>query len=177
MGSIRQLAVMFIAMTSMNRVDQSDPRVIAGCRLLFGTYLLLSWAVQVYIHAGIARNGDTTTRVKVPAKPPSPFALPPPPPPANGGGGGGAAAAPAAAAAAPAGPTEQSVGEYDLGVLGASKKALLMNAIILSGVHWKMGTVSPLVVTSLTGLSRLVDEPLVQIYILGRASAGKLARP
>ncbi|KAK1863486.1 hypothetical protein I4F81_006041 [Pyropia yezoensis] len=173
MSSVKHLAVMFGAMSLMKAVDQEDPQVIAYCRLLFGAYLFATWALHTYIHVGIARNGDKTTRVTVPAKPPSPFSLPPPPPPAAADGAVVAAAAPPP----PAAPTVQSVGEYDAGVLAASKKALLMNAVILTGVHLKMGTVSPLVLTSLTGLTRLVDEPLVQLYVLGRAAAGKLARP
>lgn len=172
MGSVKHLAVMFGAMSLMKAVDQEDPQVIAYCRLLFGTYLFATWALHTYIHIGIARNGDKTTRVTVPAKPPSPFSLPPPPPPAGADGAVVAAAPPP-----PAAPTIQSVAEYDAGVLAASKKALLMNAVILTGVHLKMGTVSPLVLTSLTGLTRLLDEPLVQLYVLGRAAAGKLARP
>lgn len=174
MSSVKHLAVMFGAMSIMKAVDQEDPQVIACCRLLFGTYLFVTWALHTYIHVGIARNGDKTTRVTVPAKPPSPFALPPPPPPS---GADGAVAAAAASPSPPAAPTIQSVGEYDAGVLAASKKALLMNAVILTGVHLKMGSVSPLVLTSLTGLTRLVDEPLFQLYVLGRAAAGKLARP
>ncbi|GAB0498531.1 hypothetical protein MMPV_009877 [Pyropia vietnamensis] len=160
MSSVKHLAVMFGAMSIMKAVNQEDPHVIACCRLLFGTYLFATWALHTYIHVGIARNGDRTTRVTVPPKPPSPFALPPPPPPSGADGADAAAAA-----------------EYDAGVLAASKKALLMNAVILTGVHLKMGTVSPLVLTSLTGLTRLVDEPLFQLYVLGRAAAGKLARP
>eukprot|EP00168_Porphyra_purpurea_P007438 TRINITY_DN1938_c0_g1_i4.p1 TRINITY_DN1938_c0_g1~~TRINITY_DN1938_c0_g1_i4.p1 ORF type:complete len:289 (-),score=131.68 TRINITY_DN1938_c0_g1_i4:159-1025(-) len=200
-GGVKQMAITLVAISVLKKVDQEDPRVIAVCRVMFVVYMAISLSVQLYIRACILAKKETAP-VTVPPKPASPFAAfseasaeasaatDAATSPKEGeeevdatvdataGTGGrkrrGGAAEPAAE---PAEPEVLSTEEYDLSVLASVRRGLLFNALLLSVFHLKMGSLNPLVITSATGLARLMDEPLFQLHVLGRPAVEKLARP
>eukprot|EP00168_Porphyra_purpurea_P007437 TRINITY_DN1938_c0_g1_i3.p1 TRINITY_DN1938_c0_g1~~TRINITY_DN1938_c0_g1_i3.p1 ORF type:complete len:249 (-),score=91.86 TRINITY_DN1938_c0_g1_i3:278-1024(-) len=191
-GGVKQMAITLVAISVLKKVDQEDPRVIAVCRVMFVVYMAISLSVQLYIRACILAKKETAP-VTVPPKPASPFAAfseasaeasaatDAATSPKEGeeevdatvdataGTGGrkrrGGAAEPAAE---PAEPEVLSTEEYDLSVLASVRRGLLFNALLLSVFHLKMGSLNPLVITSATGLARLMDEPLFQLHVLGR---------
>lgn len=68
--------------------------------------------------------------------------------------------------------------DYDLAQLAKTRKSFITNACILAAIHYKMQSVSPLVISAVTGLVRLLtDDPLVAIHFLKSAPVGPLARP
>ncbi|GAB0496146.1 hypothetical protein MMPV_009668 [Pyropia vietnamensis] len=196
-GGVKQMIITFGAISLLKKVDQTDARVVAICRMIFVVYMAISLSVQLYIRSRILAKKEGGT-VTVPAKPASPFAaLSEPAPDAD------ATSAPAAkdgdvsaeeevdatvdatangrrqprGAAAAAEPQVMTTEEYDLSVLATVRRGLLFNALLLSLFHLKMGSLNPLVITSATGLARLLDEPLFQLHVLGRPAVNALQRP
>jgi Phosphate transport (Pho88) len=107
----------------------------------------------------------------VPAPPPSPFA-PPAPAVTTDGADPGAPADDEDAKDKPS-----TVLEYDLNLLQTARKSWLMNAVILTLVHMKTASVSPLLMSTIMGLTRYLDDPLFKLHILGFRSDGPLKRP
>lgn len=71
-----------------------------------------------------------------------------------------------------------TVMEYDLRQLASARRSWVTSSCFLAAVHYHMESVSPLVMSVIMGLLRLISEdPLVQIYLRGAPSVGKLARP
>lgn len=71
-----------------------------------------------------------------------------------------------------------TVMEYDLRHLANARRSWVTSSCFLAAVHYHMESVSPLVMSVIMGLLRLVsEEPLVQIHLRGVPSVGKLARP
>lgn len=196
-GGVKQMIITFGAISLLKKVDQTDARVVAICRMIFVVYMAISLSVQLYIRSRILAKKEGGT-VTVPPKPASPFAaLSEPAPDAD------ATPAPAAkegdasaeeevdatidattggrreprGAGAPAELQVMTTEEYDLSVLATVRRGLLFNALLLSLFHLKMGSLNPLVITSATGLVRLVDEPLFQLHVLGRPAVDALQRP
>jgi len=206
-GGVKQMAITLAAISVLKKVDQNDPRVIAVCRVIFVVYMAISLAVQLYIRSRILAKKETApvTVPPKPASPFAAFSEASAEAAAaadaatakegeedadetvdaTAGTGGrkprGAAAAaaaePAAEAAEAAEPEVVSTEEYDLSVLASVRRGLLFNALLLSVFHLKMGSLNPLVITSATGLARLVDEPLFQLHVLGWPAVERLARP
>eukprot|EP00172_Hildenbrandia_rubra_P004150 Plantae.Rhodophyta-Hildenbrandia_rubra.ctg7853.p1 GENE.Plantae.Rhodophyta-Hildenbrandia_rubra.ctg7853~~Plantae.Rhodophyta-Hildenbrandia_rubra.ctg7853.p1 ORF type:complete len:238 (+),score=63.10 Plantae.Rhodophyta-Hildenbrandia_rubra.ctg7853:202-915(+) len=164
-GAIRNMAVMLWAMSYMKTLDQEDPRTILYIRLAFSGYLLIGLLLNLYLHHKIMSISDQTL-LKVPPKPPSPFAPPPPPSSDNDDNEDET-------------PKDdwKTVMEYDLSVLSASRFSWISNAVLLTLIHFKMGTVAPMVMSGIMGLNRFYDDPLVQLHLLGRPAVGKLKRP
>lgn len=68
--------------------------------------------------------------------------------------------------------------EYDLRQLNASRRSWITNACLLAAIHYKMESVSPLIMSSVMGIIRLIsDDPLFKLYILGASATAELARP
>ncbi|OSX75009.1 hypothetical protein BU14_0258s0014 [Porphyra umbilicalis] len=206
-GGVKQMAITLAAISVLKKVDQKDPRIIAVCRVIFVVYMAISLAVQLYIRSRILAKKETApvTVPPKPASPFAAFSEASAEASAaadaatakegeeevdatvdatSGTGGrkrrGAAAAAaaePAAEAAEAAAPEVMSTEEYDLSVLASVRRGLLFNALLLSVFHLKMGSLNPLVITSATGLARLVEEPLFQLHVLGRPAVEALARP
>lgn len=185
------------AISVLKKVDQTDPRVIAVCRVIFVVYMAISLAVQLYIRSRILAKKEGGS-VTVPPKAASPFAALSEAAAPDGDAGGakkegegsggeevdatidataGRRKARGVAAEAAAEPEVVTVEEYDLSVLTTVRRGLLFNALLLSVFHLKMGSLNPLVITSATGLARLLDEPLFQLHVLGRPAEDALARP
>lgn len=176
------MAVMFGAMAFMRRVDQEEPLVLLYARLAYVTYILATAFVYVLLHLRIVSRRDVSLiRVPLAAKPPS-FSD--------------------AMAAAQTDdkndddqpdkpidepqkdeqqkPTDEliTVMEYDLRKLAAARKSFVSNACLLAAIHYKMESVSPLVMSSLMGITRLLsDDPLFQIHLRGAPAVGPLSRP
>lgn len=71
-----------------------------------------------------------------------------------------------------------TVMEYDLRQLASARRSWVTSSCFLAAVHYHMESVSPLVMSAIMGLLRLISEdPLVQIHLRGAPSVGKLARP
>mmetsp|Transcript_28534 Transcript_28534/g.69452 ORF Transcript_28534/g.69452 Transcript_28534/m.69452 type:complete len:149 (-) Transcript_28534:26-472(-) len=58
-----------------------------------------------------------------------------------------------------------------------AKRGVMMNALIVSFIHYKMGTVTPMVMTAAMGLVRFLDDPQVKLHVLGHKDEGDLQRP
>lgn len=71
-----------------------------------------------------------------------------------------------------------TVMEYDVRTLVAARRAFITNACILAGLHYKMESVSPLIMSGMMGMMKLLTEDkLVQIHIRGEPAVGPLKRP
>lgn len=195
-GGVKQMIITFGAISLLKKVDQTDARVVAICRVIFVVYMAISLSVQLYIRSRILAKKEGGT-VTVPPKPASPFAALSEPAPnadavdaaakdgdasaeedvdATVDATAGGRRKPRGAAAA-AEPQVMTTEEYDLSVLATVRRGLLFNALLLSVFHLKMGSLNPLVITSATGLARLLDEPLFQLHVLGRPAVDALQRP
>lgn len=169
------MVVMFGAMALMRRVDQEDPQVLLYARAAFAVYITLTLLVHAFLHMKIVRRADLTL-INVPIveqKPP--FAMP------KEEKEEGAEPLPAADKdEEEKKPKEEvmTVLEYDLGVLASARKSWISNAIILSLFHYKMESVSPLIMSGVMGLVRLLsDDPLFKLHVLNLPSVGVLQRP
>lgn len=146
---------MLSAMMLVRSVDQEDPSVLLKTRIGFGLYILVTALIYLVLHLRImARNDRTKIQVTVPA-------------PAFGPGSD-----------APPTVRETTHLEYDLDVLRTGRQGWLMNVLLLSAFHYKMQTVSPLIMSALMGFFRLIsDDALFKLHILGHPAVDKLKRP
>lgn len=168
MSSMKNLVVMGGAMMAVRRLDQEDTETILLTRLFFALYILICCTVNLMLYLRVVDANDRTP-LTVPPPPPSPFT--PPKPPSEDEDENEDSS-----------PAQQpdvitTVMAYDLGTLAASRKSWLMNAVILTLIHAKTGAINPLIMSSVMGLTKIVDEPLFKIHY-GRAPAvGALKRP
>lgn len=149
------MGVMIGAMMLMRRLDQEDPTVLMASRMAYAAYAMATLCVYSVLHARIIQRKDTTT-IKVPIQR-TPFTQ-----------------------VQESAPKEKYVTcmEYDLSLLSTSRKGWLLNTVILSLVHYKMETVSPLLMSALMGVVKLItDDPLFKLHILGYPAVDKLKRP
>ncbi|GJQ11336.1 hypothetical protein GpartN1_g3127.t1 [Galdieria partita] len=70
-----------------------------------------------------------------------------------------------------------SVEEHDLSVLFRRRILTVANGILLSLLLFKFQLHAPVILLSSLGLFEVFEDPLFQIYILGRPSEGSLRRP
>lgn len=176
------MAMMFGAMAFMRRIDQEEPKVLFYARIFYMSYVAFTGAIYLLLHYRIVSRKDMTPlTIPVTPKPPSMREA--------------FAKAQAAAEAKSSGepepePQEEensdekpkervvSVMEYDLQKLASARKSWATNACILAAIHFKMESVSPLVMSSLMGTFRLLfDDKLVQIHLRGAPAVGDLKRP
>lgn len=143
------------AMMMVRSIDQEDPTVLFRARIGFGAYILVSAVIYLALHIRIlARNDRTKIRVPVP------------PPPFGPGSD------------APPGERESTHLEYDLELLRTGRQGWILNTLLLTAIHYKMETVSPLIMSGLMGFVRLVtDDALVKLHIYGYPAVDKLKRP
>jgi len=147
---VRNLVIFLGLLYGMRQVDQNDPVAINFCRIVFGLYLLLGLAFQAYVTKVVTDKKDTR-EIEVPPQP---------------------------ALGSPAGPPEKkTVMEYDLGQLSTQRTQMLMNSLMVAFFHFKMGQVSPLVMTSVMGIMRFLDDPMFKIHVLKNEAVGALERP
>jgi hypothetical protein len=168
MSMTKHFAIMGAAMLALKRIDQEDPEVLMYTRLVFAGYVLVSVIINVALYLRVLAARDLGI-ITVPAPPPSPFA---PPAPAVTDG-----ANPGTPVDEDAKDTQSTVLAYDLNLLQTARKSWLMNAVILTLVHMKTASVSPLLMSTIMGLTRYLDDPLFKLHILGFQSEGPLKRP
>ena len=148
------MTVMIAAMLLMRGVDQEDPAVLMRVRLAYAAYLAVTAIIYAILHFRITRRKDLTKlTVPVPKNPMSTEENQ---------------------------PTEREITvlEYDLEILNSARKGWLMNTVILTLIHYKMETVSPLIMSPIMAFVKLVTEdPLVKLHILGKPAVDKLKRP
>lgn len=151
----KNLAVMLSAMMLVRTVDQEDPSVLFQTRIAFGAYVLFTSIVYFLLHRRIISRND---RTKLKVKPPkSPLSPPNEEEPKE---------------------QEMTVLEYDMDLLRKARQGWIFNTILLTGIHYKMQTVSPLIMSGLMNFVKLItDDPLFKLHILGSPSVGKLKRP
>lgn len=161
MAGMKNLALMGGTMMMVKKLDQEAADVIMYTRAAFAAYLVVCCLCNLLLHTRVVAAADTSPLV-VPPPPASPFTPPPPPdaPPPP-----------------PPTPTHTTVLAYDLGVLATARKSWLMNAVILTLIHAKTGAINPLIMSSVMGLAKLVDEPLFRVHVLRHPATGTLARP
>lgn len=71
-----------------------------------------------------------------------------------------------------------TVMEYDLRQLASARRSWVTGSCFLAAVHYHMQSVSPLIMSAVMGVLRLITEdPLVQIHLRGAPVVGKLTRP
>ena len=183
-ASVRNLAVMIWAMSFIKGIDQEDPQTILFIRLAFAFYTLFCLLLNVYLHMLIVKKADQTV-IEVPARAASPFAPIPPPeedtdkkdkqgekrkrkqePPSL-----------TSSLTTPPKMERRTTMDYDLSILSNSRFSWITNAVVLTFIHFKMGTVAPMLMSGIMGLNRYFDDPLVNLYILGKPATGELKRP
>lgn len=146
---------MMSAMMLVRSIDQEDPAILLRTRIGFGIYLLATTLIYYVVHRRILSRHNT-----------SPLTVKIPPPPFGPG--------------SDSPPTERytTVIEYDLEHLKKVRQGWIFNTLLLSAIHYKMETVSPLIMSGLMTFIRLItDDPLVKMYLFGQPSVGKLKRP
>ncbi len=151
----KNLAVMLSAMMLVRSIDQEDPGVLFQARVAFGAYVLFTTVVYLVLHRRIVARDD---RTKLKVKPPkTPFAPPTEEEPKE---------------------RELTVLEYDLELLRKARQGWVFNTLLLTAIHYKMQTVSPLIMSGLMNFVKLVtDDPLFQLHVRGAPAVGKLQRP
>uniref|UniRef100_A0A7S2ZG36 Inorganic phosphate transporter n=1 Tax=Rhodosorus marinus TaxID=101924 RepID=A0A7S2ZG36_9RHOD len=132
---VRNLVIFLSLLYGMRQVDQNDPIAINYCRMVFALYLLIGIAFQGYV-TKIINDKKDTREIEVPPQP--------------------------ALGAAPGPPEKKTVMEYDLGQLSTQRTQMLLNSLMVAFFHFKMGQVSPLVMTSVMGIMRFLDDPMVR---------------
>ncbi len=149
------MGVMIGAMMLVRSIDQEDPAVLLRARVGFGLYILTTALIYFILHLRIvARNDRTKIRVPVPVPPFGP------------------------GSDAPPSMRDTTHLEYDLDLLRSGRQGWLLNTLLLAAIHYKMQTVSPLIMSGLMGFFRLVtDDALFKLHIMGNPSVGKLKRP
>lgn len=161
MAGMKNLALMGGTMMLVKRLDQEAADVILYTRAAFAAYLFICCVINMYLHARVVAAGDRSPLV-VPPPAPSPFTpppppdAPPPPPPTD---------------------THTTVLAYDLGILQTARRSWLMNAVVLTLIHAKTGAINPLIMSSVMGLVKLVDDPLFRLHVLREPATGSLKRP
>uniref|UniRef100_A0A7S1EU01 Inorganic phosphate transporter n=1 Tax=Timspurckia oligopyrenoides TaxID=708627 RepID=A0A7S1EU01_9RHOD len=153
-GSFRDMAAVMAIMSYMKNVDQDDPQVKLICRIVYGVYLVIVAVYHFYITRQIEKANDQR-KIKIPIQK-NPFSPPPEGAPTE---------------------EEKTVKDYDTDLLIQQRKSVLTNTAILAFLHFKMGSTSPLIVSTAMGLLKLTDEPLTQLHIFKRPAEGKLERP
>ncbi|KAA8491566.1 Uncharacterized protein FVE85_2581 [Porphyridium purpureum] len=171
-NGVRDMVIVLGVMSYMKNLDQEDPKTLLLCRGVYLVYALLMLAYHLYLHTVVTKKNDQR-KIKVPVVA-NPWS--------QAQAQAAAAAAPDAPRSAPAPPAspeeeEKTVRDYDMGILVAQRKALLTNMAMMAFVHFKMGSVSPLVVSSVMGILKVSDEHLFKLHVLGAAEEGKLERP
>lgn len=145
---------MMFTMQYVNRLDQNDPVVVWWSRFAFLAYLVVSAAIYVFLTDQVWRKRDQ--RQVVVRSPPNPFA-----------------------ASEANGPESsvKTVQQYDSEMISQGKRGLLFNTVLVSIIHVKMGTISPLLMAVVMGLTRYLDDPQVKLHLLGYRDEGPLQRP
>lgn len=188
--SMKNMAVMFGAMAMMRRIDQEDPLVLWYARAAFVAYVAVISVIFLLIHRSITARRDTSLlRLPVAAKTPSfseamaaaqKDAQPPKPASAGAEDGDDNDDDEEKEEAEADKPKDEvvTVMEYDLRKLAAARKSWVTNLCLLAAIHYKMESVSPLVMSVLMGAIRLfTDDPLFSIHLRGAPAVGPLKRP
>lgn len=153
--STKNLGVMMAAMMLTRSIDQEDPAMLLKARVGFGVYVIVTSLIYFVLHLRIIRGNDRTKlRVTDPAPPFGPGSDAP--------------------------PKERDTThlEYDLDLLQSARKGWIMNTVLLTVIHYKMQTVSPLVMSGFMGFFRLVtDDALFKLHVMGHPAVDKLKRP
>jgi Phosphate transport (Pho88) len=161
MAGMKNLVLMGTTMMAVRRIDQDDPAVLMYARLGFAAYIVIVLLINFVLHMRVvAANNKSLIAVPPPPAPPS-FAAPTAP----------------ALAAQPAEDNVTTVLAYDLGVLASARKSWMLNVVILTAIHIKMSGVSTLIMSSVMGLARFLDDPLFRLHVLGHPAVGPLKRP
>lgn len=150
---IRNLVVMFAIMSWSKNLDATDGQTVLIARSAYGAYVLLLLLLNYVMRQRVAAARDGRV-ISVPKKPSMSNPTP------------------------SAGDAERTtVMQYDLSLLNASRSQVLSQGAILALLHWKTGTLAPLVMQSVMGLMRLLDDPIMKIHLLGTPAEGALQRP
>lgn len=152
-AQLRNIALLFVVMHLVNKLDQKDERVILGARTAYTAFLLTALLLNALLRRLVVNKADARP-LEVPVKP----TLQNPTPDPN---------------------VRQriTVQQYDLSLLDATRSQLLLQTALLLFLHWKMGSVSPLILQSVMGFFRQLDDPLIKIHLFGQRDAGPLERP
>lgn len=135
-GAIRNMVIFGSLLYGMKMIDQTDPVMINYCRMVFAVFVLVGMLFHAYVTRQITMKNDTR-EIEVPPES-TPFAP-----------------------AATTEPVKQTVMEYDMAQLNKQRTQMLMSGVITGFLHFKMGQVTPLVLQSVMGLVRLLDDPMV----------------
>jgi hypothetical protein len=170
MSGTKNLLIMGGAMLALKRIDQEDPDVLMYARMIFAGYVVVSLIINVALHFRVIAARDLTM-ITIPPPTKSPFAAPTAPVPTTG------SESRRSRVDANSDQERSTVLAYDMGLLQTARKSWLINVVILTLVHMKMSSVSPLLMSSIMGLVRYIDDPLFKLHILGYRSVGALKRP
>jgi hypothetical protein len=152
-AQLRNIALLFVVMHLVNKLDQKDERVILGARTAYTTFLLTALLLNTLVRRLVVKKADVRP-LEVPLKP----TLQNPTPDPN---------------------VRQriTVQQYDLSLLDSTRSQLLLQTALLLFLHWKMGSVSPLILQAVMGFFRQLDDPLIKIHLFRQRDTGTLERP
>lgn len=158
-SGLKNLVVMGATMLLVKRLDQEDPDVITSTRLAFAAYLMFYLAYNAILHVRVTSARDLT-ELEVPVSPVPSLPLPNPD-----------------AVSGDTKTRKSTVLAYDLNMLSSARKSWLFHVAILTLIHFKTGSVSPLIMSAVTALARIPDDPLCRLHIRRQPSVGSLKRP
>jgi Phosphate transport (Pho88) len=149
------LAVMLLS----RKIDLFHPTVVKIARFAFIAYLLVLQLFLLYVRVQAKLNNDRTPiELKNPLSSILQSQL-------GGGGGGGNMMKNLASSFLS---SKSTVLEYDLKQTRSMQSGLIFNMMFLWFLHFKMGQVQPVLISTLNGLIAMVYSPLFQVYVLGR---------
>ena len=151
------LAVMLLS----RKIDIFNPTVVKLVRFAFIAYLVVLQLFLLYVRIQAKLNND---RTPIELKNPLSHILQS----QLGGGGDGGGGNMMKNLASSFLSSKSTVLEYDLRQTRSMQSGLIFNMMFLWFLHFKMGQVQPLLISTLNGLIAMVYSPLFQVYVLGR---------
>lgn len=159
-AGMKNIALMGATMMMVKQIDQEDTDVIMSVRLGFAAYVLLYLGINALLHVRVVSARDLTM-LNVPI-PQVPSLMPSPNPDGNG---------------FQAKTQQSTVLAYDLNALSTARKSWMFNLAILTVIHFKTASVSPLIMSAVMGIARFFEDPLFKLHVLRHPSVGPLKRP
>jgi Phosphate transport (Pho88) len=175
----KQMAVSFLAMNLVKRLEPSNSEHVRIARIIYTVYLVVYHAVLMWLRLKIVRENDLT-EITVPPSPQLAKML------------SKASASGDNSSSAPASPLggaglqdmlskfmvrKTTVKSFDLKLVDSMRTSLVATSLFMCLLHLKMGMIKPIILGSALGVWQLTENPLFKVHVLRMKAEGKLARP
>jgi Phosphate transport (Pho88) len=177
----KQMAVSFLAMNLVKRLEPSNSEHVRIARIIYTVYLVVYHAVLMWLRLKIVRENDLTEIIVPPAPQLSKML--------SRASAPGDSSSSSAAAASPLGGAglqdmlsklmvrKTTVKSFDLKLVDSMRTSLVATSLFMCLLHLKMGMIKPIILGSALGVWQLTENPLFKVHVLRMKAEGKLARP